>query len=243
MTGGGGGGGASIQCDLLDAGCDCLRVATLGFRGALGAGDVFADWIAQSAQHGVADLGASVLTGALLEPYHVIVVQDVRLGTPAGVGSGIGRHYSWEERDALAGWVKRGGGLLTLSGFGDASSDVENVNMLLAPLGMSYASTPILPGGAWVTHWAAHPLGSGMGTVWFMGGHAVSGSTHIASQPQLGAYDVARANSQGEGRVLAWGDESITYGDSFHSADGTRFWLNILSWLTPPTQCEVVVPP
>jgi hypothetical protein len=215
-----------------------LRVATIGYRGTNGTGDALADWISPASQQGVTDLGNAVLTPELFAPYQVIVVQDVRVG---GTGTTLGRHFSTGERDALVQWVNNGGGLLTLTGYDLSAPETENVNMILAPLGLSYAAEVVFPSGASVSTWDTHPLTTGLGSVSFAGGHLVGGSTRFASIQ--GMYDVGRVSGKGMGRVVAWGDEAITYTEHYSTADGTRFWLNVLAWLTPPSTCRVVLPP
>lgn len=206
-------------------------------------GDVFADWIGPSTSQGATSLGSAILTEALLAPFQVIVMEDVREGNGhTGIGSGVGRSYSISERDAVVQWVAKGGGLLTLTGYGSGASENINVNTILAPLGLSYASTEIFHSGVSVSHWSPHPLGKALGSVWFAGGFAVSGSDIVAYEPLSGAYDVGRASVSGKGRVFAWGDESVTYGDVYLSAGGARFWLNVFGWLTPASQCRVVLP-
>jgi len=187
-----------------DVHCGCLRVAAVGSRGANGTGDALVDWISPATAQGVAELGSAVLTPELLAPYQVIVVQDVRVGSGDGGSPGLGRHFSISERDALIRWVADGGGLLTLTGYEPSSSEVENVNLLLAPFGLSYAAMVIFPTGAWVSTWASHPL---------------------------------------KGRVFAWGDEAVTYGDAYGTSDGTRFWLNVFAWLAQQNECQVALPP
>jgi hypothetical protein len=176
--------------------------------------------------------------------YQVLVVEDVRLGTPgeAGVGAGIGRSFSAGEVDALAQWVTQGGGLVTLSGYSDAS-ELTNVNRLLAPLGLMYGATDT----SWdpVTHWAAHPISSGVRRVPFRVGYGVGGAgIAIAWEPNPGQFDIGRAAEVGSGRVFAWGDEWIAYRDSLSQTDSqvARLWANVLQWLVPPSQCQFLAP-
>jgi hypothetical protein len=250
--GSGGGGPGTGQCDLVgDGGCACLRLATLGFNGQWGQGDVFGDWLQQKALLGVTNLGGGVLTADALAPFEVIIVQDVRAGTAgqAGVGKGIGRTYSAEEVQVLQQWVANGGGLATLTGYADPT-EVGNVNSLLAPFGLSYGSTQILFGGSGstvpVTHWATHPVSEGITRIGVDNGYPVlGGGTLVAWEPNPGQYDVARAVDSSLGHVFAWGDEWITYNSEWNNHPDyqvARFWLNLLRWLVPPDQCQIVIP-
>lgn len=265
-TGGGQGPGDTEVCDGVDNDhngivddvdvgkdgvCDCLRVATLGFAGAWGQGNVFSSWLDARSVSGATALEGAVLTSALLERFQVIIVQDVRAGNAgqSGVGNGVGRSYSAEEVEALRQWVAAGGGLMTLTGYADAS-ERTNVNALLAPLGLSYGPNGVLFGGggatAAVTHWGTHAIADGIMKVGVDNGYPVLGAgTAVAWEPAPGDADVGRAADFEKGRVFVWGDEWITYDSEWtQHADYQveRFWLNTLKWLTPVQQCQVEIP-
>ncbi|HEY3452005.1 MAG TPA: hypothetical protein VGK67_36940 [Myxococcales bacterium] len=262
-----GGGGSNVEvCDGIDNDfngiiddvdvgkdgiCDCLKIATLGFPGQWGNGDVFNSWLNGKSLDGAVSLGSKVLTAEVLAPFQVIVVQDVRAGAPGeeGKGKGIGRGYSTAERDALKAWVEAGGGVMTLIGYSD-SSEVENVNVLLGAFGLGYGSTQILPrsGGSTVpvTHWAAHPTTEGIQKIGVDNGYPVTGGTLVAWEPDPGAHDVARVTTLGKGHVFVWCDEWITYDSEWSShADYQveRFWLNVIKWITAEGFCQVTLPP
>lgn len=241
--------------DNVDVGgdgvCDCLRIATLGFPGQWGQGDVFTDWLHGKSLQGVEALEGAELTAERLASYQVIIVQDVREGSPgqAGKGQGIGRAYSAAEVEALHQWVRGGGGLATLTGYAD-SSEITNVNALLAPFGVSYGAGSILFGGggatAPVTHWATHPLTDGVTRVGADNGYPVLGAgTVIAYEPNPGSSDVARAVEEELGHVYVWGDEWVTYNSEWTGHPDyqvSRFWLNALKWLTRSDRCQVALP-
>jgi len=185
---------------------------------------------------GAVDLKDKVLTKSVLAPFSVIVAQNV---------SEIGRTYSASEVSAMSDWINAGGGLLTLTGFA-GSSEVDNVNTLLVPYGMSYGTQSILFGGGHtlpVTHWNTHPVTQGITRIGVDNGYPVLGAgTAIASE----GFDVLKAREVGMGHVLVWGDEWITY-DSEWSAHPDyqvqALWINILKWLSPATECQVPLPP
>lgn len=241
-----GGDGLVARCDLIgDAGCPCLRVATLGYPGSRKQGDVFSSWLREKAARGVVNLEGDVLTSDVLAAHQVIIIQDVRPGKVGvvGVGEGIGREYASSEVDALARWVEGGGGLLTLTGY-SRTTELDNVNRLLALLGLSYSTDHLYTAddaGVLVTNWATHPVTEGVGSVVVYGGYGVNGGTSLA---WVGANDVARVREVGRGRVFAWGDESISYSDYLGPADAgvRRLWLNALRWLVPPAECEITFP-
>ncbi len=219
-----------------DGVCDCLKIATLGRKGDAGQGNIFASWLTSRSDMGAVDLKDKVLTKSVLAPFSVIVAQNV---------SEIGRTYSASEVSAMSDWINAGGGLLTLTGFA-GSSEVDNVNTLLVPYGMSYGTQSILFGGGHtlpVTHWNTHPVTQGITRIGVDNGYPVLGAgTAIASE----GFDVLKAREVGMGHVLVWGDEWITY-DSEWSAHPDyqvqALWINILKWLSPATECQVPLPP
>src|SRR5262245_3474696 len=83
--------------------CDCLRIATLGVPGTWGVGDVFAAWLDARSDNGAIPLGDQVLTKALLDPFQVVVAEDL---------SKMNRAYAPEEVAALSDWVATGGGFM-----------------------------------------------------------------------------------------------------------------------------------
>jgi hypothetical protein len=228
------------------------RIATLGFAGQWGQGNVFTDWLQTKSSQGTTSIADAVLTADLLAPYQVIVVQDVRAGSPgqAGVGMGIGRTYSAAEIEVLRGWVAQGGGLMTLIGYADAS-EITNVNALLQPFGLSYGSNGILFGGggntAPVTHFTDHPIAAGVTRIGVDNGYPVlGGGTVVAFEPNPGQSDVGRALDAGNGHVFAWGDEWITYNSEWTTHPDyqvARFWANAFTWLTRSYGCQVPLPP
>ena len=227
--------------DDLDVGgdgiCDCLRIATLGLAGTWGVGDVFAAWLDARSDNGAVDLNDQVLTTALLDEYQVVVAQDV---------SKMNRSYAPEEVMALQQWVQGGGGFMTLIGYADPD-ELANVNLLLAPYGMSYLPEQILQkqGGNTVpvTNWVAHPVTQGITLLGVDNGYPVQGmGTTLATEQ---GYDMLKAQEIGPGHVLMWGDEWITYDSEWTGHPDyqvEQFWLNAIKWLTPAEDCQVPLP-
>ncbi|WP_437276304.1 hypothetical protein WME90_34355 [Sorangium sp. So ce375] len=219
--------------------CDCLRIATLGEPGEWGEGDVFATWLNQRSINGAVDLRGAELTAEELAKHQVIVIQDVSV---------IGRTYSDAEVEALSDWVSKGGGLMTLIGYGDPD-ERENVNTLLAPLGIGYGEEQILGrrGGSTnpITAWSGgHPVLDGITAVGVDNGYPVVGEG--ATLATGDGHDVLKALETGNGRVLVWGDEWITYNSEWVDHPDyqvERFWLNAIKWLTPANECQVTIPP
>lgn len=220
-----------------DGVCDCLKIATLGRKGDAGQGNIFASWLASRSDMGAVDLKDQVLTKSLIAPFRVIVAQNV---------SDIGRMYSASEVSAMSDWVNAGGGLMTLTGYA-SSSEVINVNGLLAPYGMSYGMQSILFGGFHtvpVTQWSTHPVTQGITRIGVDNGYAVLGSgTTLASE---NGFEVLKGREVGKGHVLVWGDEWITYDTEWGAHPDYQvqaLWINILKWLSPAAECQVPLPP
>ncbi|MGE0791781.1 MAG: hypothetical protein AB7S26_39260 [Sandaracinaceae bacterium] len=212
--------------------CDCLIIATLGIAGEWGNGDVFAAWLDARSDIGATALTDQVLTPELLEPYQVIVAEDIR-----------GREYSASEVDALRQWIEAGGGFMTLIGYGDPS-ERTNVNALLMPSGIQYDATPILAGSPTVpiTTWHPHPVSMSVTQVGVDNGYEVIGAGTVIAEE--GGFDVLRAVELGQGKVLVWGDEWITYDSEWTGHPEyqlERFWLNAIKWLTPQDECQVPI--
>jgi len=177
-----------------------------------------------------------VLTSSLLANFQVIVAQDL---------SKMGRSYAQSEVDALAAWVNAGGGFMTMIGYADPT-EIQNVNTLLAAHGMSYGSQPILyVGGSTtpVTNWVQHPVTNGVTQIGVDNGYPVQGTGTMLANEQ--GFDVLKVQEVGQGHVLMWGDEWITFDSEWSGHPEYQvelFWLNIIKWLTPKSECQVPIP-
>ncbi len=223
-----------------DGVCDCLLVATLGAPGTWGQGDVFKTWLNARSPVGAVDLGDKFITFEEISKYEVIVIQDL-------YNKGNGHAYSESEVLSLSNFVKSGKGIMTMIGYSDPL-ERTNINAVLAPFGMSYDNKQILQkqGGSTVpvTQWFTHPTTANVKLLGVDNGYAVSGQGTVIAKEQ--GYNVGMVGEAGDGRVVVWGDEWITYNSEWKDhADYQveRFWLNVIKWLTPPKRCQVVLPP
>lgn len=230
--------------DNVDVGndgvCDCLLIATIGAAGTWGQGDVFKAWLNARSPTGAVDLGDKFITYEEISKYEVIVVQDL-------YNKGNGHAYAESEVLSLETYVKSGKGLMTLIGYSDPI-ERTNVNKILAPLGMGYDNKQILQksGGSTVpiTQWFTHPATANVKRLGVDNGYAVTGQGTVIAKEQ--GYTVGMVSEVGQGRVVVWGDEWITYNSEWQSHPDyqvERFWLNVIKWLTPPKQCQVALPP
>jgi len=237
-----------------DGVCDCLHIATIGMAGGMDSGSIFKTWLASRSQFPVDQIDATTkLTRERLRGAMLIVVQDLRQRTYGSSG------YATSEVDAFAEWLKGGGGALTLAGFSASVNEIDPTNQLLAPLGFSYekpsngqgyfgGGQPPLKLGGIVP---GHEILAGITKVGIYYGYPVKGGGDLlvrdvdADDHQW--HDMARAAQVGEGRLVVWGDEWITYdalwkGDDTKELDVPRLWLNMLKWLTPSSVCQVPIP-
>lgn len=238
--------------DDVDAGhdgvCDCLSIATIGHIGPWSnGGNIFASWLNQRSPKGVVELADRELTAAELAPFQIIVVLHADTTEISNADRVAPAHHAFSDAEASVfdAWVRSGGGAMTTIGYtGDEAHEVLNVNKLLSGLGVGYSGTNLDLGGM-VQTWETHPVSDGITQINTQNGVEVDGSggKTIARSGTKLALQVAELDS---GRVAVWGDEWITYDSEWADTDDQQvehFWLNLLKWLSPPTQCQVPLPP
>lgn len=220
-----------------DGVCDCLRIATLGEPGTVGVPNVFDAWLAARSTLGTTQLKDQTLTADLLKQFQVIVSQNVS----------VNHAYSAAEVSALESWIKAGGGFMTLIGYA-GPSEIQNVNKLLAPYGMSYGPEQILQKQGSntipVTNWVPHPVTNGVSMIGVDNGYPVNGAGLVLASEQ--SWNLLRAQEVASGKVLMWGDEWLTFDSEWQGHPEYQvelFWLNALKWLTPANNCQVPIPP
>jgi len=220
------------------------------------------------------------LTDDLLNQYNVIVLQALEESEWTGLWT-----YQQSDVDALAKWVRAGGALITMSGYGGNSSEVTPLNQLLSFSGISYntgdtfvscpdnmcycASNSIAFSG-WTSNYASAPeLTHDLKKVGVFHGRSINCSD---SDCQVFAKDASQGNVGvakvvGNGRIIAWGDEWVTYTSQWGLADSQyddvtkysqctgytaksaysvpQFWYNLFHWSVPSMQwCfTITVPP
>lgn len=229
--------------------CDCLNIGTIGTIGPWSSGgNIFTEWINSRSPQPATALGDQVLTPELLAPLNVIVV--LRADTaPLGQDNTPAHHeFSAAEVAALEAWVRAGGGLMTTIGYqGDEVAEMANVNRLLAPFALGYDPNATNIASGFVDQWgASHPIAFGITQINIENGAGplstqgtIVGSTH-QNEPAL-VVDQADL-----GRVVVFGDEWITYDSEWQDVAEQQvelFWLNVIKWMSPPTECQVEIPP
>ncbi len=238
--------------DDVDAGhdgvCDCLNIATIGHIGPWSnGGDIFKTWLNARSPLGAVALGDDELTADNLKKFQIIVVLHADTTTIENNGVTAPAHHAFSESEtgAFDAWVRGGGGVMTTIGYtGNEANEVVNVNKLLAPLGMGYSPTKLDLSGD-VNNWLTHPVSDGVTNIHTNNGVEPDGPMGMTIAHGSGgkiALQVAQAH---DGRVAVWGDEWVTYDSEWADVEGQQvelFWLNLLKWLSPPTQCQVPIP-
>jgi len=234
-----------------DGVCDCLNIATIGEIGpwSEGGGNVFKTWLDSRSPRPATELGDQVLTDELLARYQVIVILyagTLRFNGYYGPTLLAHHTFSPDEVAAFQRWVTRGGGVMTTAGYtGDEAAEVANVNRLLAPMGAAY-STSRRDLYDYVTNWTAHPLTDGVMRINTDNGVEPDGPMGMSIAFDGSGRVALQVTQADQGRIAVWGDEWMTYDSEW--ADITdqqvsRFWLNILKWLSPSKICQVELPP
>ena len=239
--------------DDVDAGgdgvCDCLNIATIGHIGPWSnGGNIFEAWLDARSPIGAVALGDQELTADSLKRFQIIVVLHAATMEieSNGVVAPALHVFSDNEATAFDAWVRGGGGVMTTIGYsGDEAAEVVNVNQLLSKLGMGYSASKLDLSGD-VKAWLTHPVSDGISNIHTNNGvepDTAGGMTVATGGDGRVALQVAQV---GDGRAAIWGDEWVTYDSEWADVDGQQvehFWLNLLKWLSPPSECQVPIPP
>jgi len=225
--------GADLSADGSSSGggsgvCD-LKLATWGALGTYGAvpgmdgQDAITTWLNENST-GEAEYFATkpAITADALSDYQVIVLQNLD-----------GWSFSPDEKAAFEAWVRAGGGVVSLAGYGNQPTEAAPTNELLAFSGLSYVG---LSGagdistspkemcsyclgnsdaqGGWD---AAHPISKSITAVGALWGRSVSSGVGAT----VATWDGKRAGATVEidaGRVFLFHDEWVTYNSQWNGA-------------------------
>jgi hypothetical protein len=219
-----------------DAGCTCIRIASIGHAGIFGACGVngndgtgaFETWLNTQSTATVDTYATAkpTLTPAFLAPYDVIILQWMR-DIPDSGGEGPIWNFSPDEVSALTDWVNAGGGLISLSGYDGDGQEVTPLNTLLSFAGITYHMDSTYGGNCtgescWggacaLTAWnTTSPIGAHLTQVGIANGRSISvatdaGFTPVVDCPCPGGNDCAVHEDIGKGHVFAFTDEWVTY--------------------------------
>src|ERR1017187_2966960 len=273
-----------VGCDGGDGcGCPTLKVAVVGTPGVWGdsSDTAFQDWLnSNSAGTAKADnyLNKPMFTPDFLAGYNLIIL--------AGLGDNSNNGPWWtfsaSEVAAFQDWIENmGGGVISLSGYSNDNNEISAKNALLAFSGISYdqsINSPPLAGARCpyrcgnpyqITEWnrndpVIEKLSLGVKMIGIDGGRPIRApaDAHVAAMT-TDATSVRNwlvGKITGQGRVLAYGDEWITYTDQWDGQDGqylndpsckgslpqdlyqtAQFWYNMIHWAQPAATCFTIV--
>ncbi|MGD0835547.1 MAG: hypothetical protein ABSB49_02760 [Polyangia bacterium] len=274
-----------VGCDGGD-GCTCspLNLAVLGKPGDWGAnpdGDpptALQDWL-NSASSGTARAdnipNRVTLTPEFLAAYNVIILASLADDSKMGPWW----TFSDDEVAAFQAWVENGGGVISLTGYASGDETAPN-NQLLGFSGVTYNNDGVwgdcinwsicsCTGSMTVSDWIRTDpvianLSTGVTLVGYENGHSINcpADGHVAAQVLNNNVETNALVGKlvGKGRVLAYGDEWITYtsqwtgaGDPSSTNPGcagempqdqyqmAQFWYNMIHWSQPAADCFVIV--
>jgi hypothetical protein len=238
---GGSDGGLIIDVDAApgtDSGaCTTLNIGIFGNPGA-NASSNFQQWLVMSGTsvQRIQTTATEPLTAATLQPFDVVILDWLT------------RDYTAAEAAAFASFVSAGGGIASMSGYDNDTTDDWHANSLLAPLQVAY-SGPLLNGP--VTDFATHPITTGLTSVTFAGGYAISdlGGTASTRTPVAflpggnGNVNVGYAIQMGQGHGFVWGDEWIEFDSEWTTIPQIKqLWVQVFAWISPTNKCALMPP-
>lgn len=220
--------------DVPPTTCSQLNIGILGNPGSNASSD-FQAWLAArgtTVQRILTTPDVS-LTADTLRPFDVVVL-DL-----------LPREYTADEAAAFGAWLSAGGGVASMSGYHDDTSQDWRANSLLSQLGVAYSGDRI-----WgpVTQFAVHPITAGLTSVTFTGGYPVADlggagvRTPLAFIPSNGSpVTVAYAVQMGAGKAFVWGDEWIEFDSEWSSLPQIpALWLQVFTWIAPANRCTLI---
>jgi len=186
----------------------CLRVATIGGGGGFAPDLTFLRVVR-------AVTPAEGLTPELLGTIDVLVFLNSE------------RAYTSTEAVALEAWVRGGGGVIALNGFGNRE-EPERSNVLFRPLGFEFFG-PEMDGE--IT-FGDHPTVRGVGAIPVGGVLGVRGTDRAEdlTVARLPGGPLAIAAEHGRGRIFAWGDDLLIASVLAHDTSARLLWANALGW-------------
>ena len=271
---------AKVDCDGgADCTCPPFNVAVLGKPGKWGAvrdGDpptALMDWLnSSSAGTARADnfSDRKTLTPDFLATYNAIVFASLSEDSD----SGPWWTFSADEIAAFRAWVENGGGAIFLNGYSDGS-EVGPSNQLLGFSGIQYNQDRVdnctdwqicnCAHSAMLTDWVRTDpviasLSTGVTMVGFEGGRSIVAPSDAHVAATVRELPVLVGKLVGKGRVLAFGDEWITYTSQWTGAGNpsttdpscqgflpqdkyqiAQFWYNMIRWSQPAANCFTIV--
>jgi hypothetical protein len=216
------------------AGCTHLNIGIFGNAGANPSAN-FQQWLEKSGTsvQRIQTTAGTPVTAATLQPFDVVILDWLT------------RDYTPAEAATVAGWIQGGGGLVSMSGYDNVTTDDWHANSLISTLGVKYEG-PLLNGP--VTMFATHPITAGLTSVTFAGGYGIgdlggtaSTRTPIAFLP--GNVNAGVAIQMGAGHAFVWGDEWIEFDSEWSTLPQIKqLWVQVFGWISPANKCALQPP-
>jgi hypothetical protein len=272
----------AVGCDGGD-GCSCppFNVAVLGKPGKWGAnpaGDpdtALQEWLSSSSA-GTAQVDnftkRTTLTSDFLATYNVIILASL------SEDSNVGPFWTFTDAEAAAfrAWLENGGGVISMTSYAGDPGEITPVNQLIGFSGVTYNSE-----GVWgptgdpqiyncnqsnpLSTWNRDDpvianLSTGVTMIGFTNGRTIASPAdgHVAAT--VDGKPVLVGKLVGKGRVLAYGDEWISYTSQWTGAGNpkasdpscqgylakdkyqtSQFWYNMIHWSQPDATCFTIV--
>ena len=214
--------------------CTHLNIGIFGNPGSNSSSN-FQQWLVMSGTsvQRIQTTTTEPLTAATLQPFDVVVLDWLT------------RDYTAGEAAIFSTWVSAGGGVASMSGYDNDTTDDWHGNTLLAPLQLAYTGS-VMNGP--VTIFAAHPITVGLTSVTFNGGYPISdlGGTASTRTPIAflpGNVAVGYAVQMASGRAFVWGDEWIEFDSEWSTLPEIKqLWVQVFAWISPMNKCALMPP-
>lgn len=238
---GSGGTETETECDAA-GNCTCINVALVGRLGTYGATPgadgtaSMATWLNDNSNGDAATiLSKPTFNEEFLSQYDVIILQALENAE----GAGQQWQFSADELTAFETWVRAGGGVIALTGYGALPDEATPTNQLLAFSGLQYAglSGPgdtmnpgtcpdeccycngnSIPTTGWDPN---HPISANITAVGAFYGRSITVPANGAIVAQAGGVVYGATVEVDMGRVFMFHDEWVTYNSQWTGADLT----------------------
>jgi hypothetical protein len=220
--------GRPVVCDPETGECTCINIGMLGRLPSFGAVPgqdntaALQAWLNAKSSAVVSVHNTDVeLTPELLAEYDVLILQALE-----DQDGGPYWSHTPEEIANLEAWVRAGGGIIGLTGYGAQSAEVNPTNKLLAFTGFSYNTDDIFPqcppdwnGCCYclgnsnpVKGWnTAHPISSHITCVGAFHGRSINAPPEAEIVAQEGSLIYGATLQLDLGRIFMFADEWVTY--------------------------------
>jgi len=231
------------RCDA-EGNCSCINIGMIGRNGSFGAVpgmdgiSALEAWLNTNSSAAVqSHLTKPTLTTEFLANYDVIILQALETSTDPEV-VGTQWQFSAEESAAFEAWVRAGGGVIALSGYGSFPEEAITTNAFLAFTGLQYAGLTgpgdtalegscadeccyclgnSIPSAGWV---AAHPISANLTeAVGAYYGRSLATSAGAETVATQGTKLLGATVQVDAGRVFMFHDEWVTYTSQWDGTD------------------------